>query len=66
MEKKTELNKINMYLKDVKNYKDKSVLIVSHGIVIQCLHIILHEESYNDDLTSIEIGNCYFEEIDIK
>ena len=48
------------------NYKDKSVLIVSHGIVIQCLHIILHDEEYNDDLTSVEIGNCYFEEIDIK
>ena len=46
--------------------KDKSVLIVSHGIVIQCLNLRLHDKEYNDDLTSVEIDNCYFEEIDIK
>ena len=48
------------------NYKDKKVLIVSHGIVIQCLHIILNEEKCKDNLTSVNINNCYFEEINIK
>ena len=48
------------------NYKDKKVLIVSHGIVIQCLHIILNEENCKDNLTSVNINNCYFEEINIK
>lgn len=47
------------------NYKDKTVLVVSHGIVIQCLHIILHEEGYSDDLTSVDVKNCYLEKIEI-
>lgn len=51
------------YLKE--NYQDKTVLIVSHGIIIQCLHTILHGGKYSEDITAVNVGNCYLEEIEI-
>ena len=51
------------YLKE--NYNDKNILIVTHEAVLRTFHHILHNTNLNSDLLSLEIGNCYYEEIDI-
>lgn len=49
-----------------KNYNDKSILIVSHGATIRALHHILKKTNRNKKLLNIEIGNCYYEQIETK
>lgn len=48
------------------NYKDKSILIVSHGAPIRAMHHILNKTDTNENLVNFEIENCYIEEIITK
>ncbi len=46
--------------------EDSSILIVSHGAPIRCLHHLLHHHTLTKNLLSIQIGNCYCETIHVK
>ena len=50
------------YIKD--KHKKENVLIVSHSAVIRAMHNILNDSINNPD--KIDIGNCYFEVVEIK
>ena len=57
------------FLSDIKKkYKDKNILIVSHGAVIRALHHLLKntdlEKSKN--LANFKIDNTFFEEYEVK
>ncbi len=52
-------------------YQNENILIVSHGIVIACLHYILNDynldyDDIKEELTQIDIDNCYCEKLEIK
>lgn len=48
------------------NYKDETILIVSHGAVIRTLHYILTNTKLEKILPDFPIGNCYYEELEYK
>ena len=53
-----------MSLNDIKNkHSDENVLIVSHSSIIRCLHNVVNDQVEEPD--DIEIGNGYFEIIDL-
>lgn len=57
-------NRFLNYLK--KEYKDKSILIISHETPLRVIHHILNKTNLNSNLIDFEIENCYIEEIEIN
>ena len=51
------------YLKE--NYRDKTILIISHNAPLKAIYHILKHTDLNKGNLSIRIANCYYEEIEI-
>ncbi len=47
------------------NYKEKTILVVSHGAVLKAIHHILKNTDLNKNLNTTRIDNCYYEEFEI-
>ena len=45
-------------------YNDKSILVVTHGAVIRCIHHILNDTDLTTNLRTSKMPNCYIETID--
>ena len=45
-------------------YSDKSILVVTHGAVIRCIHHILNDTDLTTNLRTSKMPNCYIETID--
>lgn len=59
------IKRVNSFINYLeKNYKDKNILIVTHGSIVRGLHHILHKTNLNSNLCNFTIGNCYIETID--
>lgn len=57
------------FLEEIKEkYKEKNVLIVSHGAVIRALDHLLNNVDFSKEknLTTLEIDNCFFKKYEIN
>lgn len=61
-------NRCNNFLADLKkNYSDDdTILVVSHGATIRCLHHILRNSNLNGNLLNFKVKNCYCEKYELK
>lgn len=49
----------------IKKHPGKDILIVSHGAPVRAMHHILKNSNLNENLLTINIGNCYCETINV-
>ena len=47
-------------------YKDKSVLVVSHGAVTRALYHIISNTSKNSNMLKLKVDNCFCETLEYK
>ncbi len=63
------IQRCESFLKEIlEKYPDKNVLIITHNTNIRILHHLLHQTNFETEknLLKLEIGNAYFEEIEVK
>lgn len=58
----------NSFINEIKDkYSDNAtILIVSHGAITRCLHHILNNSNLDNNLVDFKIGNCYYNEYQLK